>query len=235
MKCRLCLKSAELRDSHVIPEFLYKALYDSKHRAMGVHGQGNKKWQYLQKGLRERLLCEKCEQFLNDQYEKYFHDLWFSKSSIPFTCDTAKVYEITGIDYPKFKLFHLSILFRAGVSSLPTFTQVDLGPHEDRLRVMLLNHDPGMSTDYQIFAYIVVKKDGGVVQKLISQPIRIKADGHTVYNIMFGGCSWHYMVSSHNLPEFRKVALRSGGTIYLSAERWEEEPLIQGLKEILNR
>lgn len=234
MQCRLCLKSSELRGSHVIPEFLYKPLYDSKHRAMGIHGQGNKKWQYLQKGLRERLLCEQCEQFLNDQYERYFHDMWFIKSPIPFTCDTSTVYEIT-VDYPKFKLFHLSVLFRAGVSSLPTFTHVKLGPHEDRLRVMLLNHDPGLDTDYQIFANIVLKQDGSIVQKLISQPIRFKADGHTVYNFMFGGCSWHYMVSSHNLTDFREVALRGDGMMYLSAERWEEEPMIQGLKEILNR
>jgi hypothetical protein len=56
-----------------------------------------------------------------------------------------------------------------------------------------------------------------------------------IYNILFGGCSWHYMVSSHNLPDFRTVALKSDGTMRLYAEQWEKEPLIQGLKQILDR
>lgn len=139
MKCRLCQNSAELRNSHVIPEFLYEPLYDSKHRAMGVHGKGNKKWRYLQKGLREKLLCQKCEQLLNDYYEKYFRNFWFVSSQIPFKCDIEKIYKISGIDYVKFKLFHLSILFRASISSLPTFSQVSLGPHEGKICEMLIN------------------------------------------------------------------------------------------------
>lgn len=235
MKCKLCLNNAELRNSHVIPEFLYKPLYDLRHRAMGVHGQGHKKWKYLQKGLREKLLCQNCEQLLNDSYEKYFHDFWFLNSQIPFKCETDKIYEISGIDYTKFKLFHLSILFRASVSSLPTFTQVSLGPHEEKIRAMLINHDPGMSSDYPIYAYVILKKDGIAVQNLISQPIRFKSENnHTIYNIMFGGCSWHYMVSSHQYADFKKVALRSNGTMYLSVARWEAEPLIQGLKQIFH-
>ncbi|MFC1866534.1 hypothetical protein ACFL0H_00110 [Thermodesulfobacteriota bacterium] len=232
MKCKLCLNNAELRNSHVIPEFLYKPLYDSKHRAMGVHGQGHKKWQYLQKGLREKLLCQNCEQLLNDFYERYFHEFWFVNSPIPFKFETDKIYEISGIDYAKFKLFHLSILFRASISSLPTFKQVALGLHEDKIRVMLLNHNPGMTSDYQIYAYVVVKKDGSPVQNLISQPGRSKSNNHTIYNIMFGGCEWHYMVSSHQYADFKKIALRNNGIIYLSVKRWEAEPLIQGLKQI---
>jgi hypothetical protein len=234
MKCKLCLNKAELRNSHVIPEFLYKPLYDLKHRAMGIHGHGHKKWQYLQKGLREKLLCQNCEQLLNDSYEKYFHNFWFLNSPIPFSCEIDKIYEISDIDYAKFKLFHLSILFRASISSLPTFAQVSLGPHEEKIRAMLIKHDPGMNSDYQIYSYVIVKKDGNVVQKLISHPIKFKSDSHTIYNIMFGGCAWHYLVSSHQHADFKKVALRSDGTMYLSVNRWEAEPLIQGLKEILH-
>lgn len=235
MRCGLCLKDRDLRNSHVIPEFLYKPLYDAKHRAMGVHGQGHKKWQYLQKGLREKLLCQDCEQLLNDHYEKYFHYFWFEKSPLPFECEHDKIYEIDGIDYAKFKLFHLSILFRASISSLRTFSQVSLGPHEERIRAMLFNHDPGRSSHYQISAYIVVKDDGSVVQQLISQPIKFNFCGHPIYNMMFGGCAWHYKVSSHSSADFTEIALRSNGTMPVPVERWQAEPFIQGLKGILHK
>ena len=36
--------------------------------------------------------------------------------------------------YVSFKLFHLSILFRASVSSNPMFQAIRLGMHEDRIR-----------------------------------------------------------------------------------------------------
>jgi len=34
MVCRLCQKEKPLVQSHVIPEFLYRPLYDEKHRAV---------------------------------------------------------------------------------------------------------------------------------------------------------------------------------------------------------
>ena len=38
------------------------------------------------------------------------------------------------VDYAPFKMFHLSVLFRAGVSTLPHYAQVSLGSHEATLR-----------------------------------------------------------------------------------------------------
>jgi len=32
MKCKICCQQKELRDSHIIPEFFYKPMYDDKHR-----------------------------------------------------------------------------------------------------------------------------------------------------------------------------------------------------------
>ena len=62
MTCALCLGEAPLRNSHVIPEFLYRSLYDEKHRLHQVSADPAQPNIYLQKGLREPLLCELCEQ-----------------------------------------------------------------------------------------------------------------------------------------------------------------------------
>jgi hypothetical protein len=51
--------------------------------------------------------------------------------------------EINGLDYAMFKLFHLSVLWRAGVSTREEFRNVKLGSHEDVIRQMLLRDDPG--------------------------------------------------------------------------------------------
>jgi len=51
--CRLCQSERELRRSHVIPEFLYGASYDEKHRLLLVPGTADEKPSLEQKGLRD--------------------------------------------------------------------------------------------------------------------------------------------------------------------------------------
>jgi hypothetical protein len=155
--------------------------------------------QKLKKGLREKLLCDECEQFLNDEYEKYFYTFWVKGKAIPPKWYGGKI-RISGIDYAKFKLFHLSVLFRAGISKLPTFEYVTLGAHEERLKDMILSKNPGLPNRYHIYAYAVIKDDNSVVNQLITQPIQSRFDGHIVYSLIYSGCMWNYMVSSDPSP-----------------------------------
>ena len=53
------------------------------------------------------------------------------------------------VEYEPFKLFHLSVLFRASVSTLPTFADVSLGPHEERLRNLLLARRAGPEDQFR--------------------------------------------------------------------------------------
>ena len=72
--CRLCRNIRQLRNSHIIPEFLYKPTYNRKGHAMGIHGRGNRGWKSLQKGLRDPLFCEQCEQHFNAYCERPFYE-----------------------------------------------------------------------------------------------------------------------------------------------------------------
>jgi len=65
--CRLCLKPSILRNSHILPEFLYSEVYDEKHRGIAVSQERDT---VFQKELREYLLCQSCETKLS-RYEKY--------------------------------------------------------------------------------------------------------------------------------------------------------------------
>ena len=120
MNCALCERPEPLRNSHIIPELLYSTLYDQGHRMLGINGRGPLGRKILQKGLREPLLCEGCEQFLNDKYEKPFKKYWFDKKPLPNSLRSEGI-RLRGIDYATFKLFHLSILFRCSVASSETF------------------------------------------------------------------------------------------------------------------
>lgn len=228
--CRLCQLDRKLCYSHIIPEFLHVPLYNDEDKLMGINGRGSKGWKPLQVGIREYLLCLDCEQFLNDKYEKPFLKQWKLPDRIAQDSAHSAVY-----DYPTFKLFHLSILFRSSVSSLPTFREVDLGAHEERIRQMLLSADPGQNWEYPILAFAVLNGRGEVERRLISCPISGRYEGHLAYGQIYGGVMWWISVSSHRNHIFRQAGLQPTGDITMIAVPWNEIGVVQDASKALKR
>jgi hypothetical protein len=106
------------------------------------------------------------------------------------------VIRFSGIDYKMFKLFQLSILWRAGISDRPIFKAVDLGKHEDILRNMLLNDDPGESYKYGCIMFATMHNENHI-DSLILQPELTRVEGQIIYRFVFGGFWWLYFCSSH--------------------------------------
>lgn len=191
--CRLCLTSADLRASHIIPEFCYRPTYDSKHRARRLATDA--KATLLQKGFREPLLCAACEQNIG-RYENYFADLWYHSNLFPTPFPAA--HTLTDLHYDLFKCFHLSILWRASVSSRDEFTTVSLGArHEELIRTQLLSGDGGSEEEYPFWCYVIVNPDGQIIHELIARPGRSRYEDHIAYYFIYAGCEWVFFVSHH--------------------------------------
>ncbi len=213
-RCRLCHCDGKLQRSHIVPEFLYKALYDRSHGMMHAHGQGHRGWQRAQKGIRERLLCSRCECFLNDNIEKPFRELWCEQGRLPDPMQVGRTYRLR-VPYSAFKLFHLSVLWRASVSGLSAFAQVALGKHEEALRSRLLALDPGPAWCYPIIGFFTVF-DGDLVRWISASGTQVMAGLRTTC-MTYGGAEWFVGVASHRSAEFERVALKGDGTIEMPA------------------
>jgi len=96
-------------------------------------------------------------------------------------------------------MFQLSILWRAGVSSLEFFKNVQLGPHAEILRRLLLMGDPGPSKQYccLIFGLTFGRQ---AFTGLIMQPGRVRLNNQVSYRFVFGGFLWAMFASSSELP-----------------------------------
>lgn len=230
--CKLCGKDKKLRNSHIIPEFLYAKLYNTKNQLLGIHGLRKYGSQFLQKGIREYLFCEDCEQHFNEYCEKPFKKQWIDTSPLPDPWDSTGIHWIK-IDYTSFKLFHLSVLFRAGVSSLPTFQAVSLGPHEEKLRNFILTCNPGECWQYPIFGYAVIHHKTNELIHMVSKAVLSQPNkkgsfgGRRYYGMMYGGVMWRFYVASHRNINFEKMALQSDGSMPFIAVPWNEISIIQ--------
>ena len=196
MQCALCLNDRPLCESHIIPEFVYQSLYDEKHRFHVVSSQPDERARYKQKGLKESLLCENCEaQF--SRYEGYAKLVL--RGGVPLNARReGSLIILSGIEYRAFKLFQLSILWRAGVSKSDFFEKVQLGPHQELLRRTLIDNNPGHSHAYGCVMWGITMLPGES-PAVIMQPTKTRIHGHIIYKFMFGGLVWVFFVTSQQL------------------------------------
>ena len=233
--CRLCLQDRKLCNSHIVPEFLYSDLYNESRQMMGISGRGKKGWKPLQKGATEHLFCESCEQHFENYMEGPFKSEWCDKPRLPdpWPADHIEVIKIK--DYAAFKLFHLSVVFRAGVSTLPTFSAVQLGQHEQRLRKLLLNRDAGRADRYPLFGYAVVRHDNQRIVPMVSRTQLSEFDACPCYGTIYGGVQWWVRVTSSTHEEFQSISLKEDGTMPIAAVPWNEISVVQEASRALRR
>lgn len=207
--CRLCRKESTLCESHIVPEFLYKPLYDSKHRFFRLSTGEKPKRPFEQKGVRERLLCSDCEgQF--SVYERYARGVLHGGEPIQIKTDDSRGFE-AGVDYVRFKLFELSLLWRMGVSSLPEFNDVLLGSHERKIRKMLREETPGDTADYGCFLIWPVSHRQ-IFDQLIMSMGMVKIMKVQCCRLVLAGMCWFFFLSRDAVdPRQEGLFLQSSG------------------------
>lgn len=214
--CKLCHKEKKLiKKSHIIPDFMYQGLYTDKHKIYKLspsrYISGDKRVQMPSSGEYEGgLLCKKCDNVIMGQYEDYARRALYggqlpsseSPRAAMFTTPAGIQYTLVkNLSYKKFKLFLLSILWRASISRRDLFKSVDLGPHEEIIRQMIWTGNPGSTEDYPILV-LTYLTDTSAPEDLIAEPERLKDDQGTRYVFIIAGFIYVFHISKRNVPEF---------------------------------
>lgn len=196
--CKLCGQTAELQDSHIFSKHLYKPIYGEYPQYL-EYDFDTRKRKKGQGGLREYLLCSACE-VKRSKWERYADSFLNGRESLTWKkIPGADIYEMGGINYKQLKLFILSTLWLMSVSSSSSqFSDIDLGPHEENIRLMLLNEDPGPYEQYGVGLNQLKEDEAGKI--MLSIGMKLRFDSHVYYRMVFGGYAWFVLVSSHKLP-----------------------------------
>jgi hypothetical protein len=218
--CALCKQTEDLQNSHIISEFLYGPLYDHIHRFHVVSADATERERHLQKGLREHLLCKNCEQRLG-RWENYTKSAFIEGKGVQITkCRQAIAF--SGLDYRAFKLFQLSLLWRMSVTTLDFFKEVDLGPHEERIRLALLNETPLSPGEYACHM-VAVEVNQKPHFDWITPPCLERLDGHHIYWLVINGILYSFYVGSHAPPsEIAPVLLSANGEMLITVRQLED-------------
>ena len=193
--CRLCGQLRPLCRSHIVPELAYEPIKNEKDQTCSV-GHKTKK---VQTGYYERLLCQECETHLS-RYENCFKQTWMDTIPPDFrhlhTSPHEDVISVPIADYAAFKLFHLSVFWRAAVSSgFKIDPKVSFGPYTDRIAELVRAGNPGPPGHFPFLASLNLDGRGRpvpMVTQLAQGEGRL--EGRRYYMMAYAYSDWVFVI-----------------------------------------
>ena len=246
MNCKLCNEKKKLlRRSHIIPDFMYKGLFDEKHFIAPIDLIEFKRRKLLPDGFYDsNILCENCDNKILGKLESYASIvIWGGKSKPDYYPKyegninqlNQKFLHVTNLDYTRFKLFLLSIIWRASISKHKIFNSVSLGEHEESIRKMIIENNPSSKDDYPVGMFILTQNNRGPT-KMIANPIPIKKDKSLIYNFLINGLVINYKIEGQADKElYNQISIKENNTmdVYIFNEKDSTEYLDTYLKKKL--
>jgi len=195
-ECKLCGKVWPLCRSHIVPELAYEPIKNEKNQILAV-GRNVKK---VQTGHFEKLLCQECEGLLS-AYESSFKQTWMDTIPPNFShLKTKPLQDVIRVeipDYASFKLFHLSVLWRAAVSSgFKVDPRITLGSYNAQIAALIRNRDPGQPGDFPFFGVLSIDSQRRPVSTV--HPIAKgtgRYEGHHYCMMSYAYCDWYFIIA----------------------------------------
>jgi hypothetical protein len=232
MICQLCGQEKALVDAHIIPRQLYK-LENQDLKIYSIHEYSKKSRTGIYDG--KKILCGDCDNKILGVFDNYGQTLLLK----PFTegnflSEDGKnfFYKLDNIDYPKFKLFFISVLWRASITKHDFFCQVNLGSWEPVLRDMILNVDPGTKDDFSV----ILTKYQGALATIMPTPRRIRMKGINYYQFKIADYSVLIKVDKRPFPEeLNPVILQPNQSLLIPIENYENSQEFSTILENIDK
>jgi len=217
MKCRLCNQDKKLIKAHIYPAFFYKnfKLYSPDSKGQGrVHKAvfSDNYFHYNTKGLPEGLydpniLCQACDNYFNEEFENYANNILFdnaNSSKVKLIDNGIDLTTFKGIDYTKFKLFMLSVFWRASISD--KFPRINLCSNDEEvLRSMFVTKDAKEEDIYGVLLLYLNYPE--IAAKIMTDIKTIKTDNKNCYSFIAGGFLFYFYTDKFQIPSCHKDLL----------------------------
>ena len=239
--CQLCGLEKNLIKAHIIPRQLYKPIKES---VSGVAQSEKNPWIYtldekkkpeqIQSGIYDdSILCSCCDCKVIGPWDEYGQKFllspeFISENRLTTNPDGSSFFEIETFDYPKLKLFFLSILWKSGITNKAFFSKVQLGSWEDRLKKMIQEQDPGLYTDFSVILF----RYSGDFCEIMQNPTREIYEGVNYYRYRVPNYGFLIKVDQRVFPdEFNSFILSPNNKFLIRYKKYEES---QEYKQILD-
>ncbi len=217
--CALCNNSRTLEKSHIIPNASFKKIKQSLNGKSIILNDDKYTWiQYSQESWWEYLLCGKCEDKIST-YEKYFFESIRGRNGIKKN-EHSRGITYTGIDYHKFRLFLVSLLWRAAVAKNSFFSKVILvDKWLEELRNSLNNEKPPGKSKfgcrlYKLYDSTINGFDIKSLEQLVIAPISRIEKRVDCFMFIIEGIVIEYYCPAILYSDFKKPGVFQNNNVY---------------------
>ena len=228
-RCALCEEARPLERSHIIPNAFFRRIKPDG-KAVQFEPDTPRPNRYVQNSWYERHLCGAREDRIS-AWERYAIGVIFTPERHGFrrlvSADLTERW--SGVDYAGFRLFLLSILFRAAVARGHAFENVVLRPAETaRLRSALLEGDLPAPREMGCVPLVPVNPHRQTkLDKMVGRPSCDTAGDRRQYVFAFGGYVWEFYLPKLPLKPYRRGHyLRPEGMMICPAVSMWEHPIV---------
>jgi hypothetical protein len=153
MKCKFCGNERELVKAHIIPAGFFRRLRQGQGSLELVTNRAGEYHKKTWTGVYDKtIVCDDCEHIW-EEWDDYAQKLLAGEplNGQALYHGSQKIgYVVKDFEYKKLKLFFISMIWRASVSSHPFFAKVSLGEFEEIAKKHIANGDPGHSEDFSV-------------------------------------------------------------------------------------
>ncbi len=220
-QCKLCLQERELRNSHIIPEFMYTPIYDKEPKRYYeiIGGDEDLTSKIQQKGVREYLLCDECEGKFskNERYADENLNGKNKKATARLVNQSMSenrrvfLYEFENYEYKPMRLFLDSLLWRLIISKsfdTPNYTPEIL----EKLRMSLWSETPLSEDDIPCAINSIMTGPGAILGGFILSPLeKTSVKGGSILSILIDGLEFNYYVTAPPPQDQILTYLRENG------------------------
>jgi hypothetical protein len=242
--CCLCGLKKQLIKAHIIPRKLYKPIREASvgeppsDQVPRIYVVGTEqKPKQSQSGIYESsILCKECDGDLIGLWDNYGQTFLLSTSfSENCLVDNARklaAYKIEEFDYKQLKLFFMSILWRAAITSDQFFAQIKLGSWEEKLRKMILAQDPGNENDFSV----VLFKYEGALSEIMQNPTKHRQGGVNYYRFRFPKYGFLIKVDQRSFhPELLPFVIRSNQQLLIRVMEYTDSKEYERILDIRDK
>lgn len=238
MICKLTGKEGTPAKAHIIPESFY--LFDKElnepsllvTNSKGIYSKRTWKGIYddsivTQEGERYFLKCD-------DYAFKLLVEQFASAKPLELK-GSIVAYIYDNFDYDKLKLFFLSVLWRAAVSSHPFFKRVDIGSHLETIRKAIIESDPGSSHFYSTVLALFDASDERNWAKIMD-PFKGRIADITFYTFYLGNIVAYIKVDKRKArTPMREIQIDPNRPLYLIKKNFWDSNEVSIMRNIVRK
>jgi len=233
MKCKFCGNDKRLIKAYIIPASFFRRLRQGPEPLKLIT---NKAGEYNRKdpvGVYDKsIVCNDCENIWRE-WDDYAQKLLAEEplnGQARYHGSQKIAYMVNNFEYRKLKLFFISMIWRASVSSHQFFSKVSLGQFEDIAKERIASSDPGDSEDFSV----TLAKFDHPLAKSILDPHEDKHSGVNYYRFYLASYVAYVKVDYKPTPmPLSQFAMAENRPLYILCRDFEKSKERNLMKKLL--